>query len=98
MVDFSRSIISYDFTTAASITYDNNMKLNGGNVYSIYAGDATQDGVVHGSDMAVIDNGSRPPIIIGYYPEDINGDGIVDASDMAIIDNNSTAVVHVVRP
>ena len=97
-IDFSRSIISYDFTTAASKAYGNNMKLSGGNVYSIYAGDATQDGVVDGSDMAVIDNGSRPPIIIGYYPEDINGDGIVDASDMAIIDNNSRTVVVTIRP
>lgn len=68
---------SYDFSTAAAQAYGNNQKLIG-TVYAIWGGDPTQDGMVDGSDMSVIDNGSQPPILQGYYPEDVNGDGIVD--------------------
>ncbi len=89
---------SYDFSTAASQAYGNNQKLMGG-VYVIWGGDATQDGMVDGSDMSVIDNGSQPPILHGYYPEDVNGDGIVDGSDMSMVDNNSAPPpVSVKRP
>ena len=87
---------NYDFSTSASQAYGNNLK-SMGSIYAIYSGDASQDGLVDGSDMAAIDNASTA-IQTGYYPEDINGDGLVDASDMAIIDNNSTAVVHVMKP
>ena len=66
-------------------------------VHEVSVGDANQDAIVDGGDMAAIDNSSTA-VRVGYYPEDLNGVGIVDASDMAIIDNNSTSVVHVVRP
>jgi hypothetical protein len=89
---------SYDFSTAASQAYGSNLKLIGG-IYALYGGDATQDGIVDGSDMAMIDNASMPPPLMGYNIEDINGDGLVDGSDMAIIDNNSMPpVVKVIRP
>jgi len=98
VIDFSESkTLTYDFTTDASKAYGYNEKLMEGNVYAIYAGDASQDGIVDGSDMAKIDNASTG-VLKGYYPEDVNGDGLVDGSDMAIIDNNSTAVVHIIRP
>jgi len=86
-----------NFTSAASQAYGNNLKLMGGGVYAIYAGDANQDGLVDGGDMALIDNATIA-VRIGYYPEDVNGDGLVDGSDMAIIDNNSVAVVFTKRP
>ena len=89
--------IKYDFSDLASKAYGNNQKLMPGNVYAFFSGDANQDEIVDGGDMAAIDNSSTG-VQVGYYPEDLNGDGIVDASDMAIIDNNSTAVVHVIRP
>ena len=89
--------IDYDFTTTSSNAYGDNMKTLPGIVFGLYAGDATQDGTVDGSDMAAIDNSSTA-VLHGYLPEDLNGDGIVDASDMAIVDNNSTAVVGVKRP
>ena len=88
--------LTYDFTTTAANAYGNNLKLMSG-VFTIFAGDANQDGIVDGSDMAAIDNSSTA-VLVGYYPEDLNGDGIVDASDMAIIDNNSTAVVSTKKP
>ena len=96
-LDFSSpSDVSYDFSTAASMAFGNNMKQMG-TIFAIYAGDETQDGYVDASDMLAIDNASTI-IQKGYYPEDINGDGVVDASDMLIIDNNSTALIRVKRP
>lgn len=56
-------------------------------------GDANQDGVVNGTDYALIDNGfnqfsagniPNPTLIDG----DFNGDGVVDVADYAIIDAN----------
>jgi hypothetical protein len=96
-LDFSTpSDVNYDFSTAASMAFGNNLKQMG-TVFAIYAGDETQDGFVDVSDMSAIDNASTA-IQKGYYPEDINGDGIVDVSDMSIIDNNSTAIVHKIMP
>jgi hypothetical protein len=90
------SPISYDFSTAASQAFGNNLK-QVGSVYVVWGGDATQDGIVDGSDMAAIDNASTATLQ-GYNPEDVNGDGIVDGSDMAVIDNNSTATIQVLKP
>ena len=98
-VSFAGSVISYDFTSAASQAYGNNLKAVEGGYYAIYGGDANQDGIVDGSDMALIDNASTPPALQGYFPEDVNGDGIVDGSDMTLIDNNSRPpAVQVIRP
>ncbi len=98
VVDFNvPGSFTYDFTTAAYKAYGNNQKLMSGDIFAIYGGDAVQDGIVDGSDMAAIDNASTA-IQKGYFPEDINGDGIVDATDMALVDNNSTAVVQMKKP
>ncbi len=97
-VDFNgQGPFNYDFSVAASQAYGDNQKLKSGGIYAIFGGDATQDGIVDGSDMSVIDTASKA-MLHGYYPEDMNGDGIVDGSDMAIIDNNSAAIVQVRRP
>ena len=87
----------YDFTNDAAKAYGNNLKPVSGGFFAVWAGEAYQDGVVDGSDMAVVDNASTG-ILVGYNVEDVNGDGFVDGSDMAIIDNNSTAIVHVIKP
>ena len=73
------------------------MKLMQGNVYAVYSGDVIKDGLVDGSDLAVIDNATIN-ILKGYRTEDINGDGLVDGSDLVIIDNNSTSIVKVHKP
>jgi hypothetical protein len=96
-VDFSGAgPFSYDFTTAASQAYGDNLLLMGSD-WVIFGGDATQDGIVDGSDMSFIENASTA-ILHGYYPEDVNGDGIVDGGDMSLIENNSTAIVRVLKP
>lgn len=96
-VSFSGQDVSYDFSTSASKAFGDNMKFLSGGIFAIYSGEAMQDGVVDGSDMAAIDNSSSM-MLSGYYPEDINGDGIVDGSDMAIVDNNANIIVRVLKP
>ncbi|MEI6851502.1 MAG: hypothetical protein WCL06_01620 [Bacteroidota bacterium] len=96
-VDFgAASPILYDFTTAASQSYGDNLKLVG-SVYAMYSGNATQDVAVDASDLAAVDNAATG-LLKGYYPEDVNGDGLVDATDMALVDNNVTAIIQVKRP
>ena len=55
------SPITYDFTTNASQAFGNNLK-QVGSVYVVWGGEPTQDGIVDGSDMAVIDNNSTATI------------------------------------
>jgi hypothetical protein len=97
-VSLAGGAISYNFSNAASQAYGDNMKLMG-SVYAIYSADPNQDGTVDGSDMLLIDNASKPPVLHGYNPEDLNGDGSVDGTDMLMVDNNSKPpVVGIVKP
>ncbi len=56
-----------------------------------YYGDANLDGVVNGTDYALVDAGflaaRRPSPLTGWYNGDFNYDGKVDASDYTLIDN-----------
>jgi len=95
-VSFASPVINYNFSTAATSAFGNNLKLLSGK-YVIYAGDANQDGLIDSSDMVMVDNG-----VInfenGYIPYDINGDGLIDSSDMIYIDNNSMGFVSKITP
>lgn len=96
-VSFSGSgSVTYNFSTAASQAYGNNLKLMG-STWVIFGGDINVDGIVDGSDLALVDNASTG-LLHGYIPQDANGDGVTDGSDMAIVDNNSTSVIQVKKP
>jgi len=95
-VPFAGSTISYDFSTAASKAYGDNMKLMG-SVYAIWGGDVNQDGIVDSGDMNPIENASVA-LTMGYIAEDVNGDGLIDSSDMNIVENNSIALISVITP
>lgn len=82
----------YDYTLSQSQAYENNLVLKVGGYYAVFGGDVNTDGIIDGSDTALIDNGLTL-LLTGYIPQDANGDGIVDASDMALIDNNVTKIV-----
>jgi len=90
------SATSYDFSTAASQAYGNNLKdvLNDG-VWSIYNGDVARDGVCDGSDYIAM----QPNVLsvaTGYRKSDVNGDGVVDGSDYIKLQPNvlGTKTVH----
>jgi hypothetical protein len=86
-ISFTGVSISYNFDVASK-AYGNNLNPVYGK-YCIYAGDVNQDGIVDGSDLSPVLNGSQPPGLFGYIPEDVNGDGTLDGGDMSMIYNNS---------
>ena len=90
------SIYNYDFTSAVTQAFGNNLKLKGTR-YCIYSGDVNQDGVVDGTDAALIDNDAFN-FETGYLLTDLNGDYVVDGSDYLIADNNSAAFIEVISP
>lgn len=96
---FSSGILTYDFTPAANKAYGNNQFQvdNSPTKFAIYSGDVNQDGVIDGSDAAIIDNDVRN-FVTGYVVSDVNGDAIVDGSDATIVDNNIRRFVSVIRP
>ncbi len=95
-VSFSGTSVSYNFTTAASQAFGNNLKPISG-VFVIYGGDVNQDGVVDSADMTPVDNDATF-YLSGYLATDVNGDGIIDTSDMTILDNNSASYIGVIAP
>jgi predicted solute-binding protein len=88
--------VSYNFTSANSQAFGNNMKqISGKSV--IYAGDVNQDGIVDSGDMNAVDNGVAA-FAQGYLSTDVNGDGIIDSGDMIMLENNSTLFIGKITP
>ncbi|MBK9405463.1 MAG: hypothetical protein IPN57_13230 [Ignavibacteria bacterium] len=81
------NVTFYDFTTAASQAYGNNLKLKGSK-YCAYSGDINQDGIIDASDLIKVYNDSYVGLTGRYILSDLNGDSIVDASDISTADNN----------
>ena len=78
---------TYNFTTAGSQAFGNNLKLKG-TKYCIISGDVDRDGYIDASDASPIDNDSYISRTGRFLPTDLNGDNFVDADDMNIQDNN----------
>jgi len=93
---FTGGALTYDFTTALTQAFGDNMVLVGAEA-SFYTGDVTQDGIVDGGDLSLIDNDAFN-FVTGYVPTDLNCDDIVDGSDAAFADNNAANFVAVARP
>lgn len=91
------SSLTYDFTVAKAATFGGNSVLVNGN-WSFFSGDVTQDGIIDGSDAALIDNDAYNFIQGDYVLTDLNWDGIVDGSDAALVDNNAFNFVGEVAP
>ena len=87
---------NYDFTTASSQAFGNNMVLKG-TKYCIFSGDVNKDGFVNLTDVINIYNDAGM-FTTGYKVTDVNGDNISDLADVLIAYNNSTGFVSVVRP
>jgi hypothetical protein len=85
---FSPSVLSYDFTTAATKSYGSNMILKSGK-YCIYSGDVNNDGIVDLNDLVAINN-DNSNYTNGYGCTDVDGNCMVDLSDLIIVDNNSS--------
>jgi uncharacterized protein (TIGR02145 family) len=93
---FTSSILSYDFTTAATQAYGSNMTLKGGK-YCLYNGDVNHDEVVDIYDLSATAN-DNSIFASGYLDTDVNGDGTIDLFDLSIVDNNNNSFVSSVAP
>jgi hypothetical protein len=72
--------LNYDFTTDSAKAYGYNMK-KVGSVWTLFAGDANQDGSVDALDVAIFITQFGN---LGYLSCDFNGDNSVDALDVQI--------------
>jgi len=93
------SQLEYDFTPTLSAAFGNNMiRVDlSPTEHAIYGGDVNQDGVVDGTDGAMVDNDALN-FITGYVVSDANGDGITDGSDAALVVNNAFNFVSKITP
>ena len=87
---FDKSINDYDFTTAITQAYGNNLILKG-TKYCIISGDVDQDGSVGALDRSACWNDRN---LSGYYATDLDGDGSVGALDRSICWNNRNLAVQ----
>jgi len=90
------TISFYNFTTASSQAYGNNMKQKGIK-WCLYSGDVVKDGSVDLTDIIIIFNDATN-FVSGYIPSDLNGDGFADLTDITIAFNNAANFVSLIRP
>ena len=96
-LSFSGFAMNYDFTTATSQAYGNNMK-NTNSLWSFYQGDVNQDGEVNLADVLIIYNAASNYENGPYLVTDLNCDHYADLSDIIPAFNNSSAFISVQRP
>ena len=96
-VSFASGPVSYNFTDNATKAYGNNLLQMIDGKYTIFAGDASVDGLIDGTDLSLVDNAASA-FLSGYLLTDVNGDGLVDGSDLSIVDNNAAGFVGVALP
>ena len=86
-VTLGSNLNQYEFITAATQAYGNNMILKTGR-YCNYSGDVTQDGIIDLTDLVNIYN-SLSVFSSGYVVEDVDGNDFVDLTDLVITYNNA---------
>ncbi|MEO8664415.1 MAG: SBBP repeat-containing protein [Ignavibacteria bacterium] len=96
---FTSDSLTYNFSTANSQSYGNNMKqVDSSPVrFGIYSGDADQNGFINLADIIKVSNDASN-FIGGYAVTDMNGDSSVNLTDILITYNNAAAFVSVKRP
>ena len=88
---------NYDFSSAATQAYGNNLSNLGNSKFAIYTGDINQDGSVDFNDYPSIDIASSNGVL-GYDSNDLNGDASVDFNDYPLLDINSSNGIIALRP
>ncbi|MBK8553629.1 MAG: FG-GAP repeat protein [Ignavibacteria bacterium] len=90
---------SYNFISAATFAYGNNMKQVDSSpfVFANYSGDVNQDGAIDLTDVLQTYNDANN-FVTGYKVTDLNGDMITDLTDVLICYNNSVGFVSLVKP
>ena len=91
------TVYNYDFTSAGSQAYGNNLKLLSGK-YCLYSGDINRDGFVNLADLLPVYNDGTGFLTGSFLVTDLNGDSIVDLSDVTVCNNNVINFVSVIQP
>lgn len=91
------SIYNYDFSTASSQAYGNNLSLTGSK-YCIYTGDVDQNGVVTLEDVINVNNDANAFTSGIRIVTDLNADGTVELTDITSTYNNAIKFVGVILP
>ena len=87
----------YDFTTAASQAYGDNMVEVEPNVWAFYSGDINQDEAVDPTDYSLWEPDANN-FVFGVTVTDLNGDGAVDPTDYSIWEQNANNFVFAYYP
>jgi hypothetical protein len=93
---FTSGALNYDFTTAQSQAYGNNLT-QFGTKWCIYTGDINQDGYVNLTDLLAVNNDAYNQVT-GYVETDLTGDLYTNLSDLIIVNNNAFAIVSKIVP
>jgi hypothetical protein len=88
---------SYDFTTAASQAFGDNMIEIETGVFAMYTGDINQDEFIDPFDYPAFDL-DNINFESGYKATDLNGDGFIDPFDYPTFDINNINFVSSVHP
>jgi len=86
----------YDFTTAASQAYFDNLKFKDSK-YCLYGGDVDQNGFINLTDALSIYNDAID-FVQGNAVNDLTGDNLVDLNDLLIASANKNGFIRVRRP
>jgi subtilisin family serine protease len=93
---FTDNTLSYNFTTASSQAYENNMILKNSK-WCIYSGDVNQDGFVNTQDLNLVFNDNINGVE-GYVASDLNGDLFTESSDLNLVFINTVLGIVRKRP
>jgi hypothetical protein len=88
---------SYDFTTAATQAFGDNMIEIETGVFAMYTGDMNQDEFIDPFDYGVYSDDNNN-FASGYFATDLNGDGFVDPFDYAVYNDNNINFVMSSHP
>jgi hypothetical protein len=86
--------LSYDFSSAASKAYGDNMIEMEPGVFAMYQGDLSPDDLVDFGDYVVWEGTYLSLTPYGVQATDLNGDGLVDFADYIIWEANYLAGIY----
>ena len=90
-VALSSPVNNYDFTSAVSRAYGNNL-VNLDGHYAILSGDVNKDGIINLNDLSNIETNVQL-FLSGYLPQDLTGDSLIESADYCVVENNLLKVV-----
>ncbi len=88
---------TYNFTTADTQAFGNNMVSLGGGVYGIRSGDVNQDGFINFTDITTLQSAALL-FSNGYVAGDLTGDRVIESTDYSLLENNVAVGYSVLRP